>query len=662
MFLQALETTNSFWGSSLTFWGIWLVTFALASLLYWFGYGRRYKDLIEDKEVMIKKLRPQLNILNNEKEHLTAEKTSLKASLEQLMTKHNGLKSYHDSVQAKYTAASKQFEQANEERQTLLDSYESLEKNLEATEQRYNDSLAKIDQLEAELENLEEGAPRVENDESNQLLQQEIRQLKSLLNNKDAEINKLNLSLAAKPQKQIKVIEKPALQKELERKQIALQQEHDKLQSAYTGLQNDYNQLRNAHTTLSNNYQALEETSQQQHVVELNTLENSQLQSKLTASETKYGDLLKLKNQLDRQIKQQGQQIGTFQSSNQQLTDKLALVTSQYQKALQDVEGLQNSILSSENDQAEKRGALNQIERMLKEMQLDNDRLKEKNIELSITQKQLQEQYAVAQQELDTIKPQFSSLKTIKSEHQVDLQQLKLTIKSQGEELLKAQTQLKAYSELKSVNMALDSNNKNLNTAYLNLQKKYDGFHKDYLTMKSQFQLLRDKYEHLENSSNQIKENKSKTEKTNAALSSEIAQLRATQKTVLEEKVLLEKRLKEMEKYLSTPQTKSTSSTQTTRLYKNGKSVLSGPPDDLKVIEGIGGKIEILLNNEGIFTWKKLSQTGIGELKRILAASGAQLNLHNPSTWPEQAELAVANKWEQLEKFQQELVGGRRIN
>ena len=662
MFLQALETTNSFWGSSLTFWGIWLVTFALASLLYWFGYGRRYKDLLEDKEVMIKKLRPQLNILNNEKEHLTAEKTSLKASLEQLMTKHNGLKSYHDSVQAKYTAASNQFEQANEERQTLLDSYESLEKNLEATEQRYNDSLAKIDQLEAELENLEEGAPRTISDESNQLLQQEIRQLNSLLNNKDAEINKLNLSLAAKPKKQIKVIEKPAQQKDLELKQIALQKEHDKLQSAYSGLQNDYNQLRNAHTTLSNNYQVLEETSQQQHVVELNTLENSQLQSKLTASESKYGDLLKLKNQLDRQIKQQEQEIGTFQSSNQQLTDKLALVTSQYQKALQEVEGLQNSILSSENDQAEKRGALNQIERMLKEMQLDNDRLKEKNIELSLTQKQLQEQYAGAQQELDSIKPQVSTLRTIKSEHQVDLQQLKLTIKSQGEELLKAQTQLKAYSELKSVNMALDSNNKNLNTAYLNLQKKYDGFHKDYLTMKSQFQLLRDKYEHLENSSSQIKENKSKTEKANATLSSEIAQLRASQKTVLEEKVLLEKRLKEMEKYLSTPQTKSTSSTQTTRLYKNGKSVLSDPPDDLKVIEGIGGKIEILLNNAGIFTWKKLSKTGIGELKRILATSGAQLNLHNPSSWPEQAELAVTDKWEQLEKFQKELIGGRKMS
>ena len=90
MFLQAIETTNSFWGSSLMFWILWLGTFLLASALYWFGYGRRYKDLLEDKEVMIKKLRPQLNILNNEKEHLTAEKTSLKTSLEQLVTKHNG--------------------------------------------------------------------------------------------------------------------------------------------------------------------------------------------------------------------------------------------------------------------------------------------------------------------------------------------------------------------------------------------------------------------------------------------------------------------------------------------------------------------------------------------------------------------------------------------
>jgi len=657
MFLQAMETASaSFLGSSLIYWLWWLGSFLLASAVYWFGYGSRYRNQVEDKETMIKKLRPQLGVLTNQKEHLTSENKSLKASLEEMVKKHSSVKSYHDSLQNKYQTATKQYEQANEERQSLLSSYESLEKNLEATELNYNNALAKIDKLEAELENMEEGTVST-SPSKDQILpyQQEIEKLQGILNSKDAEINKLNISLAAKPQKQIKVIEKAGVQKEFALKKEALEKENSKLEAAYSALQNDYNQLRNAHTTLTNNFQELEEKSQGQNVVQLDTLENNQLQLQLKSLESKYTDLGKLKRQVDLQIAQKEKAINELKSTNQQLSDKLELMTAQHQKALTSIDSLQTSVQSSEKDQAEKRGALNQIERMLKEIQTENNQLKERNIELNITQKQLNEQYTAATNKLTEIEPQLHEVQKIKTSHKGDLQQLKLTIASQGEELLKAQAQLKAYSELKSVNLALDSNNKNLNTAFVNLQKKYDGFHKEYLTMKSQFQLLRDKYEHLENSTNNIKITKAKSDKTNTTLSAELAALRTTQKALVTEKLSLEKRLKEMEKHLSTPQKKSSSSTQTTRLYKNGKTVATVPPDDLKIIEGIGGKIEVLLNNAGIFTWKQLSKTGIGELKRVLASGGAQLNLHNPSTWPEQAELAVENKWEQLEQFQKEL-------
>ena len=81
--------------------------------------------------------------------------------------------------------------------------------------------------------------------------------------------------------------------------------------------------------------------------------------------------------------------------------------------------------------------------------------------------------------------------------------------------------------------------------------------------------------------------------------------------------------------------------------------------DDLKVIEGIGPKMEVLLNNSNIYTWKKLSKTGIGELKRILKAAGSKYQIHDPSSWPEQAGLAASWSWTELEMLQEELKEGR---
>ena len=98
---------------------------------------------------------------------------------------------------------------------------------------------------------------------------------------------------------------------------------------------------------------------------------------------------------------------------------------------------------------------------------------------------------------------------------------------------------------------------------------------------------------------------------------------------------------------------------RTTQVLKTNKAI-KVEPDDLQRIEGIGAKIEGLLAKKGITTWKRLSVSGIGELKRILAAGGEQFKMHDPTTWPEQAELAAASKWEELEKLQQELNGGIR--
>lgn len=81
--------------------------------------------------------------------------------------------------------------------------------------------------------------------------------------------------------------------------------------------------------------------------------------------------------------------------------------------------------------------------------------------------------------------------------------------------------------------------------------------------------------------------------------------------------------------------------------------------DDLTVIEGIGPKIQELLHQYGIRTYKQLADAEVTRLKEILAAAGPQLAMHDPGTWPSQANLAANDQWEQLKSIQGFLKGGK---
>ncbi|MFC0775724.1 glycoside hydrolase family 13 [Terrimonas alba] len=81
--------------------------------------------------------------------------------------------------------------------------------------------------------------------------------------------------------------------------------------------------------------------------------------------------------------------------------------------------------------------------------------------------------------------------------------------------------------------------------------------------------------------------------------------------------------------------------------------------DDLTKIEGIGKKIADLLQAEKIITFKDLSKASAKKLKGILEAAGSKFQMHDPSSWPKQAKLAAAEKWEELETLQKELVAGK---
>ncbi len=80
--------------------------------------------------------------------------------------------------------------------------------------------------------------------------------------------------------------------------------------------------------------------------------------------------------------------------------------------------------------------------------------------------------------------------------------------------------------------------------------------------------------------------------------------------------------------------------------------------DDLKKIEGIGPKIEELIKNGGIKTWKKLSETDPSVIQGFLDAAGPRYKMHKPQSWPLQAGMAARGEWEALEKWQDEHDGG----
>lgn len=81
--------------------------------------------------------------------------------------------------------------------------------------------------------------------------------------------------------------------------------------------------------------------------------------------------------------------------------------------------------------------------------------------------------------------------------------------------------------------------------------------------------------------------------------------------------------------------------------------------DDLKMVEGVGPKIEGLLNEGGIHTWADLANADLEEVQAILDAAGSRYRMHNPATWAKQARLAADAKWEELEAYQDRLDGGR---
>lgn len=82
--------------------------------------------------------------------------------------------------------------------------------------------------------------------------------------------------------------------------------------------------------------------------------------------------------------------------------------------------------------------------------------------------------------------------------------------------------------------------------------------------------------------------------------------------------------------------------------------------DDLKIVEGIGPKIEELLFKAGIHTYSELAAAPVSRLKEILTEAGSRYAMHDPGTWSAQALLAANNEWDNLKAYQEFLDAGKR--
>ena len=82
-------------------------------------------------------------------------------------------------------------------------------------------------------------------------------------------------------------------------------------------------------------------------------------------------------------------------------------------------------------------------------------------------------------------------------------------------------------------------------------------------------------------------------------------------------------------------------------------------PDNLAKVEGIGPKINSLLQEAGIKTFADLAAAEVSKIDEIIDAAG--ITFADPTTWPEQAKLAAEGKWDELEKLQDNLKGGKKV-
>ena len=103
-------------------------------------------------------------------------------------------------------------------------------------------------------------------------------------------------------------------------------------------------------------------------------------------------------------------------------------------------------------------------------------------------------------------------------------------------------------------------------------------------------------------------------------------------------------------------------STWFTNFYEAEYNLRNGvsQTDDFRIIEGIGPKIDEILHAAGITSFDELSKKSADELREILLAQSSRNKMFDPTTWPEQAQLAAEGKMDDLNAMKESLKAGKK--
>ena len=104
---------------------------------------------------------------------------------------------------------------------------------------------------------------------------------------------------------------------------------------------------------------------------------------------------------------------------------------------------------------------------------------------------------------------------------------------------------------------------------------------------------------------------------------------------------------------------KAKTATPATEATAPEKTATTSEAEDLKKIEGIGPKVEEALIKAGVNSFAQIAKSTPEELMTLISMSEGNFNAVDTTSWPEQAQLAKAGKWDELKELQDRLVGGR---
>jgi len=88
----------------------------------------------------------------------------------------------------------------------------------------------------------------------------------------------------------------------------------------------------------------------------------------------------------------------------------------------------------------------------------------------------------------------------------------------------------------------------------------------------------------------------------------------------------------------------------------------SDSQDDLQLIEWIWPGLEKTLQKNGVSSYKDIINLDISGLEDLLISLWGRYAGYNPTTWPDQADLAKRKKWSELEEYQEIMKNAKKKN